>query len=104
MYFGAIAFATGFSLLTASSGRLFWTFILWIVLDAKADMEEALIKSEDEFSKKYIEYTAKIPSKMIPFVGQSFSKLPGAKTGPVPLNEDADTFIVGADPSRDIAE
>jgi len=70
MYFGAVALCLGFSLLTASLGRLFWTVMLWLVLEAKADNEEAFMLKA---YPGYKEYLATTP-KFIPFVTAVFGK------------------------------
>ena len=43
LYFGLMTFALGVSLLTLSFNRLFWTVVLMIALDKKADLEEACL-------------------------------------------------------------
>jgi len=63
MYLGTLAFALGISMLTLSFGRLFWFVVLYLVLDAKADIEELILM--DTFKGDYSAYCKQTP-KFIP--------------------------------------
>ena len=77
MYLDALAFSLGFAMLTLSVGRLFWVVILYIVLDAKADLEELHLGNY-----KYSDYAAyaKATPKFIPGLG--FIAALGAEQSP----------------------
>ena len=64
MYLGALCFCLGFSLLLLSVDRLFWVVVLYIVLDAKADIEESLLL-KGELATEYEPYARSKP-KFIP--------------------------------------
>lgn len=68
MYLGALAFSLGFAMLTLSVGRLFWVVILYIVLDAKADLEELHLVNFKHSGFDYSKYAKETP-KFIPGLG-----------------------------------
>ena len=64
MYFGVLGFCLGWSMVLISVERLFWFAVLYIVLDAKADIEESLLL-KGEFAVDYEPYVRSKP-KFIP--------------------------------------
>ena len=64
MYFGVLGFCLGWSMVLISVERLFWFAVLYIVLDAKADIEESLLL-KGEFAADYEPYVRSKP-KFIP--------------------------------------
>jgi len=66
MYLGTLAASLGFSMLTLSFGRLFWTTVLYITLEIKADAEELILNDQFE---KYADYAARTP-KFVPGINR----------------------------------
>ena len=87
MYFGVLGFCLGWSMVLISVERLFWFAVLYIVLDAKADIEESLLL-KGEFAADYEPYVLSKPK----FIPGLYLLLTGKTDGDVPLD--------GEDPSN----
>ena len=85
-YFGLIAFALGVSTLSLSLNRLFWTVLMWLVLEKKADIEEACLLGK--FPGRYSHYMTTTP-KLIPGV-----LIGGAKGDASPTAARREGFVV----------
>jgi protein-S-isoprenylcysteine O-methyltransferase Ste14 len=64
MYSGLLFGMIGLSIFTDSTFRLMLTFLLYVVLDAKSDFEEASL--EKTYGSEYAEYTENVQSKFFP--------------------------------------
>lgn len=64
MYSGLLFGMTGLSIFTDSTFRLMLTFLLYVVLDAKSDFEEASL--EKTYGSEYVEYKENVQSKFFP--------------------------------------
>ena len=64
MYSGLLLGMAGLSIFTDSTSRLMLTFLLYAVLDAKSDFEEASL--EKTYGSEYSEYKLKVQSKFFP--------------------------------------
>jgi len=64
MYSGLLFGMIGLSIFTDSTFRLMLTFLLYVVLDAKSDFEEASL--EKTYGSEYAEYRENVQSKFFP--------------------------------------
>ena len=64
MYSGLLFGMIGLSIFTDSTFRLILTFLLYVVLDAKSDFEEASL--EKTYGSEYAEYRENVQSKFFP--------------------------------------
>lgn len=64
MYSGLLFGMIGLSIFTDSTFRMMLTFLLYVVLDAKSDFEEASL--EKTYGSEYAEYRANVQSKFFP--------------------------------------
>ena len=73
MYSGLLMGMCGLSIFTESTTRLLLTTVLYVVLDAKSDFEEASLV--DTYGSAYEEYTANVQNKFFPLDVKSIFKV-----------------------------
>jgi len=65
-YFGLVTFGLGLSLISLSPNRLFWTVVMWLALEKKADIEEiCMVEAFPEYTDYMKDKPKFIPGRLI---------------------------------------